>query len=59
MSDSVMPTIGFIGAGRLAQGLAPALCDAGHTVAAIWSRDRTRSARLADQVAGCEIASSG
>ena len=46
-------TVGFVGAGRVAQALAVALHDAGCRVAAVGSRDPASAAALARTVPGC------
>ncbi len=48
-----MDKIAFIGAGRVAQTLAPALAGAGWPVVMVGSRNRASATRLADQVSGC------
>ena len=44
--------IAFIGAGRLAQCLAPALAEQGETIVAVASRDPASAQRLAAQLPG-------
>ncbi|MBB2484094.1 DUF2520 domain-containing protein [Mitsuaria sp. WAJ17] len=46
------PRIAFIGAGRLAQSLAPVLAEQGESLTAIASRDPAAAQRLADQLPG-------
>lgn len=45
-----IPTIGFIGAGRLAASLAAALADAGYPVRAVASRDQASATALASSL---------
>ena len=52
-----MMAIGFIGAGRVAQGLAPALDRAGYRVAAVASRTAKAADHLAAQLSECEAVS--
>ena len=47
-----LPTVGFIGAGRVAGTLAPALADAGYRVAAVSSRTQASAERVAALVPG-------
>jgi predicted short-subunit dehydrogenase-like oxidoreductase (DUF2520 family) len=51
------PTIGFIGAGRLAQTLAAAWFRRGYRIAAVASRSVESAIRLAERVENCEIVS--
>lgn len=46
-------TIAFIGTGRLAQVLAPALAAQGHAVVAVASRTQAAAEALAPRIAGC------
>ncbi len=48
-----MTTIGFIGAGRVARGLAPALHEAGYAVTGIANRSPEPAAELARWIPGC------
>ena len=50
--------IGFFGAGRVGQGLATALGEAGYAVVAAGSRRRTSAEALAARVSGCVVAES-
>ena len=50
--------IGFFGAGRVGQGLAIALGEAGHAVVAAGSRSRSSAEALAARVPGCVVADS-
>ncbi len=50
--------IGLLGAGRVAQQLAPALAAAGHRVVGIWSREPSHAQALADQCAAQSAAQS-
>lgn len=52
MFAGMSPRIAFIGAGRLAQCLAPVLAEQGEAVTAIASRDPAAAQRLADQLPG-------
>lgn len=47
MLRSMGPRMGIIGAGRAGGSLAHALCAAGYSVAAVWSRSRARAEQLA------------
>ena len=49
-------TIGFIGVGVLARGLAMALTDRGYLVPAVHSRNPDSARWLADRLAGCRVA---
>ncbi len=49
-----MTAIGFIGAGRVARGLAPALHEAGYHVTAIANRSPVAANDLAMELPGCE-----
>ena len=51
------PTIGFIGAGRLAQTLAVAWFRRGYRIASVASRSVESATRLAERVESCEIVS--
>lgn len=53
MGNSAPLRVGFIGAGRVASVLAPALRDAGYAVTAVASRTRASAERLAAAVPGC------
>jgi predicted short-subunit dehydrogenase-like oxidoreductase (DUF2520 family) len=53
MSQSSLPRLGFIGAGRLARCLALSFSRAGYPVAAVASRSATSAARLASQIEHC------
>ena len=57
MRDEPLPTVGFIGAGRVARTLAPALREAGYAVSAVASRSRASAEALA-AAAGAEAVSS-
>ena len=48
-----LPTVGFIGAGRTATGLALALTDAGYRVVAVASRSAESAQRLAVRIPEC------
>lgn len=49
------PRIGFIGAGRVAKGLAWGLAQSGQQVAAVASRSPDSAAQLAARIAGCRV----
>lgn len=51
--DRNFPCIGFIGAGRVAKGLAWGLAQAGHTVVGAASRSLASAEQLAARIAGC------
>ncbi|MEJ2769206.1 Rossmann-like and DUF2520 domain-containing protein [Mycetohabitans sp. B46] len=51
------PTIGFIGAGRLAQTLAAAWHRSGYRIAAVASRSKESSRQLAERAGHCQIVS--
>lgn len=51
-----LPPSLFIGPGRLAQALAPALLAAGWPVAGLGAREPSRAQRLAAQLGGCPVA---
>jgi predicted short-subunit dehydrogenase-like oxidoreductase (DUF2520 family) len=53
MSQSHLPRLGFIGAGRLARCLALSFSRAGYPVTAIASRTPASAARLASQISEC------
>ncbi|MEX3811687.1 Rossmann-like and DUF2520 domain-containing protein [Paraburkholderia sp. BR13439] len=53
MSQSSLPRVGFIGAGRLARCLALAFARAGYPVTAVASRSADSARRLAAQIAHC------
>ncbi|KXU87846.1 NADP oxidoreductase [Paraburkholderia monticola] len=53
MSQSSLPRIGFIGAGRLARCLALAFARAGYPVTAVASRSAASARRLASQIEHC------
>lgn len=53
MSQSSMPRLGFIGAGRLARCLAPGFARAGYPVTAIASRTPASARQLASQIDHC------
>ncbi|OLL30046.1 NADP oxidoreductase [Burkholderia sp. SRS-W-2-2016] len=53
MSQSSLPRVGFIGAGRLARCLALGFARAGYPVTAIASRSTGSARRLADQLEHC------
>ncbi|SDQ47462.1 Rossmann-like and DUF2520 domain-containing protein [Paraburkholderia tuberum] len=53
MSQSSLPRVGFIGAGRLARCLALAFARAGYPVTAVASRSADSAHRLAAQIAHC------
>ncbi|MBB5457725.1 Rossmann-like and DUF2520 domain-containing protein [Paraburkholderia sp. Cpub6] len=55
MSQSSLPRVGFIGAGRLARCLALAFARAGYPVTAVASRSADSARRLADQIAHCAV----
>ncbi|KAG0163491.1 hypothetical protein DFQ30_011477, partial [Apophysomyces sp. BC1015] len=57
MPFSHRPTIGFIGAGRLAQTLAAAWHRRGYRIAAVASRSSESSKQLAERVGQCPIVS--
>lgn len=54
MSGASAQRIGFIGAGRLASALAPALAQAGYEVVAVAGRQREAARALAARIAGCQ-----
>ena len=56
MRSEALPTVGFIGAGRVARALAPALRQAGYAVRAIASRSAASADALASEV-GAEAVS--
>lgn len=56
MTGITPPSIGFVGAGRVAWSLAHALAAVGHPGIAIHSRNRTRAAALAAALPGCVVA---
>ncbi len=51
--DQVPPRIGFIGAGRVAKGLAWGLAQAGHSVVAVASRSLDSARQLAARIPDC------
>jgi predicted short-subunit dehydrogenase-like oxidoreductase (DUF2520 family) len=51
--DTALPTLGFIGAGRVARCLAAVWAQAGYTVSAVASRSRTSAEQFAAEVPGC------
>lgn len=53
ISAHMQSDIAFIGAGRLAAGLARAMAAAGHTVTAVASRTRASATQLATRIPGC------
>jgi predicted short-subunit dehydrogenase-like oxidoreductase (DUF2520 family) len=53
MSQSSLPRLGFIGAGRLARCLALSFSRAGYPVAAVASRSAASAGRLASQIEHC------
>jgi predicted short-subunit dehydrogenase-like oxidoreductase (DUF2520 family) len=53
MSQSSLPRVGFIGAGRLARCLALAFARAGYPVSAVASRSAASARRLAAQIEHC------
>ncbi|OAJ58215.1 NADP oxidoreductase [Paraburkholderia ginsengiterrae] len=53
MSQSSLPRLGFIGAGRLARCLALSFSRAGYPVTAVASRSPASAARLASQIEHC------
>ena len=53
MSQSSLPRLGFIGAGRLARCLALSFSRAGYPVTAVASRSASSAARLASQIEHC------
>lgn len=59
MNPEPSQSVGFIGAGRLATALAPALHSAGYGVTAIWSRSLGKAARVADAIPDCKVSTSG
>ncbi len=56
MGSEALSTVGFIGAGRIARTLAPALREAGYDIRAAASRSRANAEALADSV-GAEAVS--
>lgn len=50
------PTIGFVGAGRIATALAPAMNRLGWPVSAVASRSPSSAARLVASIPGCQAA---
>lgn len=53
MSQSTLPRVGFIGAGRLARCLALSFSRAGYPVTAVASRSAASAQRLASQIENC------
>jgi len=53
MSQSSLPRLGFIGAGRLARCLALSFSRAGYPVTAVASRSATSAGRIASQIEHC------
>ncbi|CAB3645335.1 Rossmann-like and DUF2520 domain-containing protein [Paraburkholderia rhynchosiae] len=53
MSESSLPRLGFIGAGRLARCVAPGFSRAGYPVTAVTSRTSASASQLAGQIPGC------
>ena len=51
--DNILPRIGFIGAGRVAKGLAWGMAQSGQRVAAAASRSLASAEQLAARIAGC------
>jgi predicted short-subunit dehydrogenase-like oxidoreductase (DUF2520 family) len=58
ISLAIADRIGFIGAGRLATGLAWALAERGCTVSAVASRSGSTAQRLASRIPGCRVVAS-
>ena len=56
MPSGSLPTIGFIGTGRIAGALARGLSRAGYEVAAVASRTEAAAVRLAATLPGCAVA---
>lgn len=54
--NRILPRIGFIGAGRVAKGLAWGLAESGQRVAAVASRSLGSAEQLAARIAGCRAA---
>lgn len=54
--NRILPRIGFIGAGRVAKGLAWGLAESGQRVAAAASRSLGSAEQLAARIAGCRAA---
>ena len=52
-------SVGFIGAGRTAGALAPALSRVGYAVVSVTSRSRSSAKRLAGRIPGCRSAPNG
>ncbi|WP_454826265.1 Rossmann-like and DUF2520 domain-containing protein [Paraburkholderia xenovorans] len=55
MSQSSLPRLGFIGAGRLARCLALSFSRAGYPVTAVASRSAASAGRLAGQIGHCAV----
>jgi predicted short-subunit dehydrogenase-like oxidoreductase (DUF2520 family) len=53
--DSILPTLGFIGAGTTGTALAVRLAGCGYSVAAVWSRTPASAQRLAGRARGCLV----
>lgn len=51
-----LPSLGFVGAGRVARALAQAASRAGYVVTAVASRSPDSAHRLASQLSGCRVA---
>ncbi len=58
VDTAALPTLGFIGAGRVARCLAAVWARAGYTVAAVASRSRTSAEQFAAEVPGCKACDS-
>ena len=56
MQQQIPPRIGFIGAGRVAKGLAWGMAQSGQRVAAVASRSANSAEQLAARIAGCRAA---
>jgi len=54
--DQILPRIGFIGAGRVAKGLAWGMAQGGQRVGAAASRSPASAEQLAARIAGCRAA---
>jgi len=54
VDTAALPTLGFIGAGRVARCLAAVWAQAGYTVSAVASRSRASAEQFATEVPGCQ-----
>jgi predicted short-subunit dehydrogenase-like oxidoreductase (DUF2520 family) len=54
VDTAALPTLGFIGAGRVARCLAAVWAQAGYTVSAVASRSRASAEQFAAEVPGCQ-----